>query len=287
MEIGVVILNYNDYNTTIGLLSKIKSYKSIKTIIVVDNSSTDNSYQVLLKFTSKFPSIKLIQAKKNGGYSYGNNLGLKYLLEKGVDIAIVANPDIIFEEDVIKRIKQELEDDPQIGLITPMMHNCNDQPMRMWLKLPTYFNAILDCSLIGRQINKLLGRVKIDYSHPLMEVEKIPGSFMAFRTEALKSIGLFDENVFLYYEENIIGEKLRKTNYKSVIITDLSYIHNHSITISKNLSIIKIYKNNLKSKMYFEKTYHKIGPIRAAILSTLMSYGVFEKKIIIKLEKLL
>ena len=75
---GIVILNYNDYETTINMLNSIKDYDSLDHIVVVDNKSTDNSYEVLKPYESK--KIDVIQSKSNKGYSYGNNVGIKYLL---------------------------------------------------------------------------------------------------------------------------------------------------------------------------------------------------------------
>lgn len=284
MTAGIVILNYNDYPTTLELVHQIYQFNEIDEIVVVDNNSTDNSFDVLFK-KSKQLNFTLIRADKNGGYSYGNNLGIKYLIEhSNPDIIIIANPDVLFEEKIIYRIKQAFISNNDIGLLSPIMTDRNGKQMRMWLKLPSYINSLLDCSLIGRQINKLLGYKRINFSKPLFEVEKIPGSFMAFRSVALKEIGLFDDGVFLYYEENIIGMRMKQAGIKTMLLTDSSYIHNHSVTITKNMNVINSYRNNLKSKLYFEKTYRRIGHIRIFILQLFMKYGVLEKKILISLK---
>ena len=44
-KVGMIILNYNDYETTDKYLSSIKNYKVLDKIIVVDNNSTDSSYE--------------------------------------------------------------------------------------------------------------------------------------------------------------------------------------------------------------------------------------------------
>ena len=49
-------------------------------------------------------------------------------------------------------------------------------------------------------------------------VEAVSGCFFMIKSEALKRVNYFDENVFLYYEENILGEKLRNSSYTLVII---------------------------------------------------------------------
>ena len=43
-KIGMVILNYNDYETTFDMINQIKDYKILNHIIIVDNHSTDLKY---------------------------------------------------------------------------------------------------------------------------------------------------------------------------------------------------------------------------------------------------
>ena len=57
MKIGIVILNYNDSQTTIELLERIKNYKIFTLIVIVDNCSNDNSMEVLKKYENS--KIKL------------------------------------------------------------------------------------------------------------------------------------------------------------------------------------------------------------------------------------
>lgn len=285
--VGIVILNYNDADTTISLLKNIISYKEICDIVVVDNNSTDNSYEELVEY-NKINKFVLIRAKRNGGYSYGNNLGLRYLVEeKKVDIAIILNPDVLLDESAIKRVVEELEKDPHCGLVSPRMLDNNGLDTRMWLKLPNYYNSLLDCFFIGRQLNKYLRRTIIDMTQSRQKVDILPGSFLAFRGDVLKKINYLDENVFLYYEENIIGEKLKSIGLNTYLLTDCSYIHNHSVTIRKNLSILNAFKCNLRSKLYFEKEYHHIGKVQEFILKAMMKFAVLEMSAILKIRSLL
>lgn len=72
MKVGIVIVNYNDSETTIKLLEMIKEYKILESIVVVDNNSTDNSYELLKKYENN--KIKVVNSKINKGYGYGNNI---------------------------------------------------------------------------------------------------------------------------------------------------------------------------------------------------------------------
>ena len=76
---GVCILNYNDAETTLILVEKISNYSIIDHIVIVDNYSTDDSYDRLKSIKNK--KVNIIQSKKNGGYGSGNNIGVKYLVD--------------------------------------------------------------------------------------------------------------------------------------------------------------------------------------------------------------
>ena len=102
---GVVILNYMDYSLTEELLQHIKDIPEIDHIIVVDNDSPNDSYTRLQKCES--PKISVIQSGRNGGYSFGNNAGARYLIDKfHPDIIGIANPDTEFDGQFVRRIKE-------------------------------------------------------------------------------------------------------------------------------------------------------------------------------------
>ena len=60
MKTGIIILNYNDYETTYDMLNRIKKFKEIDIIVVVDNMSLDNSYERLKKIENE--KIKVISS---------------------------------------------------------------------------------------------------------------------------------------------------------------------------------------------------------------------------------
>ena len=75
MKTSCVILNYNDAQTVIEQVKRIYQYSSLDYIVVVDNCSTDNSWEELQALKEKSEKISLIQTEKNGGYGAGNNAG--------------------------------------------------------------------------------------------------------------------------------------------------------------------------------------------------------------------
>jgi Predicted glycosyltransferases len=286
LKCGVVILNYNDASTTLSLIYLIKEYRSIDYIVVVDNNSSDNSFDKLLSIQSS--KCIIVKATTNGGYSYGNNIGAKLLVEKyNVDVVFIANPDVEFRPDLIDDCIYTLHHNHKIAVVSAIMKGISGKPMRMWLKLPSFLNSCLDCSFIGRQINKFIRPTKIDYDRKIMEVDIIPGSFFGIKADVFKDIGYFDENVFLYYEENILGLKIKESGYKTAIITTNTFLHKHSISINKNLKLLNSFKISLISKLYYEEKYKHINSIQKFFLKTLMKYAIFEMSLLLRLRSLI
>ena len=124
MKTAVIILNYNSENDTIRYVNEIEQYNCINTIVVVDNFSTnkDTMEKLLLLKNEK---VHVIQTTKNGGYSYGNNQGLKYLdsLNEKYDYIVISNPDVEVKEEAFLACFKELEENEKTAVCTPRMYD--------------------------------------------------------------------------------------------------------------------------------------------------------------------
>jgi hypothetical protein len=250
---GLVVVNYNDYINTKKFIKSILGYKIISYIAIVDNCSTDNSYTELEKIVSD--RVILLSNDSNKGYGSGINLGSKYLMEKcGVSNIIVSNTDIIInsEDDLIELISY-LKDD--IALIGPVVVE-NGGVNRGW-KIPSIWDdVLLNFPVIHRRIRKKILFYKDEcYNDKTTVVEALSGCFFIIRADVLKQVDFFDENIFLYYEENVLAVKLKKAGFKSIIVNGINVVHNHSVTIDNSINRIKKYKILKKSQKYFHKNY--------------------------------
>ena len=258
-----VIVNYNDSETTSLLVNLICDYEHLDYIVVVDNNSTDNSYEKLNKLTTK--KTHILKAEYNGGYGYGNNFGIEYsYYTLKADYVLIANPDVIFSNECVKGLRSVLHTHQEIAISTaiPKKPNGENQSIIAW-KIPTTSQEILSFSFI---LNKFLGSGKFYHkSHFLNKdfafVEVVQGSLLMINANVFIKYGMYDEDFFLYGEEQVLATKMRDANYKSVILLNQSYIHNHSQTISKSFnSFYKRKKLSLKSKLLYLKKYHHKSP---------------------------
>ena len=261
---GLVVVNYNDYENTINFISSVKGYSVIKHIVIVDNCSTDNSFSRLQKICDAKTS--LIKNESNKGYGSGINLGSKYLIENfNVDNIIVSNTDIIIssEDDLVKMIKYLGND---VALVGPNVLE-NGGVNRGW-KIPNvWIDSLLNIPIVHRKLRKkLLFYKDSDYEKDITCVDTLSGCFFIIRADILSEIDFFDENIFLYYEENVIAVKLKEKDYKTLVVNGVSVVHNHSVTIDNSLNRIKKYKVLKRSQRYFHKYYGKASFIGEFLL---------------------
>ena len=256
----LLIVNYNDYESTSKLIDNVKNYKVLDLILVVDNKSKDDSYEKLLKLENK--KIKVICSEENKGYGYAINYGAKYIIKNyKKSNLIVSNADIIVKSE--KDLKVLIKDLDDYKLVGPVI-NTHGEISRGW-KIPS---PMLEVGLNLIYFHKLFEKKYMYYKDSyydkdIVDVDTVSGCFFLINTDTLKEVKFFDENVFLYYEENILGRKIKD---KKVIDNRVEIIHNHSVTIDKNMKKIGKYKALKKSQRYFEKYYNNANIFELSLL---------------------
>ncbi len=284
MKNGFVIVNYNDFKTTNILIQNIKNYKTIDEIVVVDNCSKDDSFYQLKKIKCK--KLTVIQNIDNLGYASGLNFGAKYLIKKYGECNIVfSNSDIvIYNENDLEKLIDDLNSNKKYGIVAPIIKE-HDGYSRGW-KLPTPIqDAILNIIWIHKFLRPKMLFYKEKYFKGIVKVDVILGCFFLMNSKALEKVNFFDENTFLFYEENIISKKLQEKNYDVVIDSDVEVFHNHSVTIDKNVNRINKLKMLKKSQMYFQKNYNKANRFEMALLKITNKLTIGILSVIYKLKK--
>ena len=275
MKTAIIILNYNDLETTKNMLNLIKDYKILDLIVIVDNKSLDNSYQELKKFENS--KIKVLETDKNLGYAYGNNYGLNYLENKNINNVIISNPDVLVKEEVIIKLIKDL-DSNDITLVAPVVSE-NGNLSKGW-KLPHFKEDLIsNINYFHKYSKKLLSYKEQYYNKELVKVEVVHGCFFAIKYDKFKEINFFDPNTFLYYEENILGSKLKSIGLNSYVDTTVSVKHNLSVSVNKSLNSLKKYKILKTSQIYYEKKYNNLNIIGIIILRIFYYISYFISKI--------
>ena len=252
-KLGMVIINYNDYKTTSFLLDSIKDYKCLDLIVVVDNKSTDDSLKHLKKYENN--KIKIIEAEENKGYAAGLNAGAKEVIKKLKNCNIIfSNSDVIInKEEDLEKLSKDIGKH-SIAVVGPTIVE-NRSLNRGWM-LPTIKDEIkFNLPLVSRKYRKEILYDDEHYNEDLSIVGVVSGCFFCVNGKVLKEVDYFDEATFLYYEEQILSKKLEEKDYQVAVDNNVVIIHNHSVTIDKNINRVNKYKELKKSQRYFVKEY--------------------------------
>ena len=254
--VSCVILNYNDAATTIKLVESIKDYILVDYIVVVDNCSTDDSWEQLQHYKSD--KIHVIQSPRNGGYGSGNNYGLRYSSEiLNADYSIIANPDVQFDEDCVKKFLKTFQEDSSVATVSAKQSHSLDYA---WKKCST-LQYIFATSLFFEVWLKIRSYPKNYFiGNDSVSVFAVPGSLLMVDLKKMLKYGLYDEDFFLYFEEFVLAQKFANAGLKTILRLDCSYVHNHHVSISKAYNRwSQQHAILLNSAELFLKKYKKAG----------------------------
>lgn len=265
--LSCVILNYNDAETTEKLVRQIAGYEVLHQIIVVDNASTDDSLEQLKKLESE--KIHVIVADHNGGYGSGNNLGVRYAAEQGkATHVLIANPDVVFSEQSLKAMLSVFARHPEVGIVTTRIHDARYPDLKNGWPLRSFIRELFSMGPVSR---RLFGRT-FDYpdsyfaGRNAVYVGAVHGSMLMVDTEKFLEAGGYDEGIFLYEEEQVLGRRMQNAGYRSVLLLNQHYNHEHSTSISKSFSdAMKRQRLREESTLCYMKHYLHINPLQEQI----------------------
>ncbi|MDK2967351.1 glycosyltransferase [Lacrimispora sp.] len=286
MNVSCIILNYNDADTTIRLVQSIKEYSSLDSIVIVDNHSTDDSAARLKELSGG--RIHVVSSLKNGGYGYGNNLGIRYAYsELGATHVLIANPDVLFSQETLLAMKALFAADKSVAVTAAVPVDHSGKAGLPGWKLTGLFADLLDTGLVTRRLLKRWLTYDPDKRAFWAAVpggakrcalaDAVPGSLLLADADALTACGLYDEEVFLYYEEKILGHKLKEKGYKTLLLLDRTYVHLHSVSINKSVSsILKKQALLHRSKLHYYRKYLKINRFQELAAKGFLNFLMFE-----------
>lgn len=252
-----VILNYNDWEHTADIVKRVENYATFLKLVVVDNCSTDDSMKHLMKLQNE--KVTVIQSTKNKGYGFGNNYGMRYAFQKiDANAVLICNPDVFFDEKLVIRLIGVLETYQNCGVVSAVQYDRNENEINQsaW-KIPPTWVELFSVGKIGYRLTQNnYHNAEFLHRNPITKVDCVAGSLLLISREAFEKTGGYDENVFLYYEETILGCKMKKAGLDTYVCSDVHYLHLHGISISKSVtSEVKRKKLLLKSHHYTLKNY--------------------------------
>ena len=224
--VTVIVVTLNNLNLLRNCLRSLyaQDYEAIK-IVVVDNGSEKDISGIL---AAEFPGVRTVRLNNNHGFAGGNNRGIE--TAQGKYIALINN-DAVAAPQWISSLVATAESDPGIGAVASIVIDGN-QP------------EVLDSCGVGIALDGMSRQAMRGMPVPQLtqpkEVLLFSGCACLLRIEALKEVGLFDEDFFAYCEDTDLGLRLRRADWNIVVAPNAYVKHFYSMTGGK-FSLQKIY----------------------------------------------
>ncbi len=285
-RIGVVIVSYNNFDETITCVRMYQMMKLISSVVVVFNAATEGIKKEVDNLTDIDKCVFLFE-DENLGYSKGNNIGIDYLInEEDSDYIIISNSDVWVEEKTINECIAKLCEN-NLGVVAPYMKDPNGNiiPLR---SLEFGYMRLLLRIVISERFMDRVTQHRCEKQNGIVLQSFLPGSFLVFKRQALEDIKGFDDKVFLYREEEILGERLKKKGYRGAVVENCYFIHNHNYSAETAEEKIKRNKLVMQSEIIFFKEYLHAGTIQMIWvrllqfvygLSRTIAWKIIDKKI--------
>lgn len=253
MKIAVIILNYNSSDDCRKCISFLKRQENVELeIIIVDNCSKKDDLTKIRELCQEH-CCTLLENRENRGYNAGNNVGLRYAANKGYRYAVIANPDMEFPQtDYLFRLADRAEQDHTVAVVGSDIigkDGTHQSPMYRDGNWKNSFGWIPD--LFCRK--KKDAYKFIDNYRENHFCHKVSGCCFLIRMDFVRSIGYFDENVFLYCEEAILSRQVELAGLKMYYLRDVQAVHAH-INSKKGDPTVR-FEHWKRSRIYFIERY--------------------------------
>lgn len=257
MKIGIVILNYNTIEDTIKCVSSIEKYETrdVK-IYIVDNDSNQLEQIKLMEVYNCKENIKVIINDINKGFSGGNNQGIIAAMHDKCKVIYLLNSDIILQNNAIELMTEFLIEN-KIAVVGPSIYNGKGEYVQYARKPLTLKSYIINTRLFEKLFRIYANKLRhynYDEKNNYIFYGMVSGCCFGFLSEFIEKYGLLDDNIFLYYEEDIIANKMFYRNERVGICCTARVTHNEGESTKKKGNAFQRYYR-WTSSLYVLKNY--------------------------------
>lgn len=232
-EVTVIIVNYNSMKKWYIIRQSLVSILSLKyrpiNIIIVDNGSTDGSYEEIKKLIKKYElnsmyNIKIIKLSNNYGFAVANNIAFKLFGLNSKYLALINN-DLVPDSDSLDKMIKILEKNPKIAAVQGKILAWSGD------KIDSYGLLLADNGIIYAIANTL----RPDIINKAIVSTAVDGAYSIYRVDALKKCGgLFQPYFFMWGDDYELGIRLWRCGYLVVAVPIMAGRHYRSATISNS-----------------------------------------------------
>jgi GT2 family glycosyltransferase len=266
MDLSVIIVNYRGWDHLSACLDSLRdlNIRISSEVIIVDNNSSDGK---LNEFKSGYPGFIFISNDVNGGFANGCNLGSRYA---NGDFLLFLNPDTVAETGEIEKLFHRAKDHPE-----NYISSCRQIDKRgRESKAYGLFQGFGTITGTGRSLYRLLFKNQInekpEEGNYFFRPDWVSGSVILISKEIFNSIGRFDEDYWMYFEDMDLCRRARDRGGNIIYFTDISIQHNHGGSSRVNLKTTSLTKTEVLISNHQYLFKHNKGVKKFLLMSWLI-----------------
>jgi hypothetical protein len=232
LDVAVVIVTYKCAALTIESLQSVATERAVAgfhiRVVVVDNASGDAPAIVAVIESNGWGTwVTLVVAEKNGGFAYGNNLGIaRARAERPPSYVYLLNPDAQVRPGAIRSLARFMEANPEVGIAGSSFETLDGSDWPIAFHFPSLMSELLQGMELG-PLQRLFKRwtVAQQMTKVTQPIDWICGASMLIRPGVLESIGGMDENYFLYFEETDFCYRAKQAGFPTWYVPESRVMH--------------------------------------------------------------
>ncbi|MCZ8196454.1 MAG: glycosyltransferase family 2 protein [Flavobacterium sp.] len=237
-DIAAILINYNSNSYTKNCIESIiaKTASSLNyQIVIIDNASEKEDFSSLESYieNKKYYNVQLVRSAINLGFGAGNMLGVHY---SNANYLAFINNDSLLSNDCLSIIYSKITNNPDFGICGPLAYKEDGSLLPTLDHFASPAKEILGRKLLEKLNPEKYPNRKIIYSEP-KRGQFISGSFMIVKSEDFNTVGGFDTNLFLYFEETDLCKRLSKIKKYAYLIPEAKYVHFHGVSTPSSITI--------------------------------------------------
>jgi len=226
-DVSVVVVTYNALPWLERCLESVRGHETI----VVDHGSTDGTVELVRE---RFPEARVIE-QENKGLGGGSNAGMRVAAG---DYFLLLNSDAWALDDALERLAAFAGEHPEAAVAGPRLLNPDGSLQRsvrgfpnLW-RLATEYLFLRKLAPRSRALNAFYG-AGFDHDE-VREAEFLLGACLLVRREAADTVGLFDEDFFMFSEETDWCYRFRQAGWKVLFTPEAEFVHVGGATTRQN-----------------------------------------------------
>jgi N-acetylglucosaminyl-diphospho-decaprenol L-rhamnosyltransferase len=241
-DVSVVVVTYNALPWVERCLESVRGRETI----VVDHGSTDGTLELVRE---RFPQARLIE-QENRGLGGGSNTGMR--VASG-DYFLLLNSDAWATGDAVERLVAFAEEHPEAAVVGPKLLNPDGSLQRTIRGFPTLWRLTTEYFFLRklgpgtRALNAFYGARSAH--EEVCEAEFLMGACLLVRRQAADTVGLFDEDFFMFSEETDWCYRFRQAGWKVLFYPGAEFVHVGGATTSQNWG--PMYREQLRGHLRF------------------------------------